>query len=133
MKRILLCVIMVSVLMGCAVTTKSIYPGTGIAFDLSEDGVQILGKVIACQGGYCINDETGRAEWPLSLVTPPPASTYQAALRKKAAKIYNVPEGQIILGEIDVGFYTEIVGTIRGWTATSIVGRKMIKSFIDNN
>ena len=109
---------------GCGVTSKSVYSGTGTTFDLKETAVEILGQVTSCQGGRCRNDETGRMEWPISLQTPPPVTTYQAAIRKKAARIYNVPEGQIVIGEIDVTYRSEIVGTIRGWTATATVGKK---------
>ena len=109
---------------GCGVTSKSVYPGTGATFDLDESGIEVLGKVTACQGGYCRNDETGKMEWPISLQSPPPAATYQSAIRKKAARIYNIPEGQVVMGEIDVTYSSEIVGTIRGWTASAIVGKK---------
>jgi len=112
------------ILAGCSPNTMSVYTGTGVTPDLSGDNVDILGQITACQGGYCKNDETGLMEWPMSLQVPPPASTYQAALRKKAARVYKVPENEIIVGEITVGYYTEIVGTIRGWTATATVGRK---------
>lgn len=117
-------IIAVVLLAGCGVTSTSVYPGTSLTFDLGEEGVQILGEVTACQGGFCNNDETGRTEWPMSLTVPPPASTYQTAIRKKAARTYNVPEGQIVVGEVTVGYYTELVGTIRGWTATAPVGRR---------
>jgi endonuclease YncB( thermonuclease family) len=70
---------------------------------------------------FCENDETGRTEWPLSLAVPPPASHYQAALRKKAARIYNVPEREIVLGEITVDFYNELNGTVRGWQAKQLL------------
>ena len=59
----------------------------------------------------------------MSLTVPPPASTYHAALRKEAAKQYNVPEGEIVLGEVNVGYYSELNGTIRGWKANAPVGR----------
>lgn len=109
---------------GCGVTSKSVYPGTGATFDLNEPGIEVLGMVTACQGGYCRNDETGRMEWPISLQSPPPAATYQSAIRKKAARIYNIPEGQVVIGEVDVTYHSEIVGTIRGWTASAMVGKK---------
>ncbi|MDI3462137.1 MAG: hypothetical protein OJF50_000958 [Nitrospira sp.] len=109
---------------GCGVSSKSVYPGTGTTFNLTEPGVQVLGKVTSCQGGYCRNDETGKMEWPISLQAPPPAATYQAAIRRKAARLYNVPESQIVIGEIDVSYTSEIVGTIRGWSATAMVGKR---------
>lgn len=106
-------------LSGCGVSNSSIYPGTALTHDLREDGMTILGEVTACQGGFC------HGQWPMSLAVPPPASTYQAALRKEASKQYNVPEGEVRLGEVTVGFYSEINGTIRGWTATALAGRKV--------
>lgn len=122
--RFILLACMSMLVSGCSVSSTSVYPGTGLTFDLREDGVQALGQVTACQGGFCKNDETGRTEWPMSLTVPPPAETYQAAIRKKAGRIHNVPEEQIVVGEMKVGDYTELVGTIRGWTATASVGRK---------
>src|SRR5262245_56386320 len=107
---------------GC--TATSVYQGTGATFDLHEKGVHILGEVTACEGAHCKNDETGSYDWPLSFHVPPPTSHYQAALRKKAAKQYQVSEGDIVLGEISVEFYTEMVGTVRGWSAKTIAGRK---------
>ena len=115
----------ISVLLsGCSVSATAVYPGTSLTFDLREDGVQILGEVTACQGAFCKNDETGQTEWPMSLTGPPPAATYQAAIRKNAVRIYNVPEGQIVVGEVKVGYYNELNGTVRGWTATAPVGRR---------
>jgi hypothetical protein len=113
-----------ALLSGCGISATSVYPGTGLTFDLREDGVQTLGEVTACQGAFCKNDATGRTEWPMSLTVPPPAATYHAAIRKNAVRIYNVPEDQIVIGEVKVGYYTEVVGTIRGWTATAPVGRR---------
>jgi len=122
--RFILLASITALLSGCSVSATSVYPGTGLTFDLREDGVQILGEVTACQGAFCKNDESGRTEWPMSLTVPPPAATYQAAIRKNAVRIYNVPEDQIVVGEVKVGYYTELVGTIRGWTATAPVGRR---------
>lgn len=118
--------VITTLLVGCGISASSIYSGTGLTYDLNESGVKILGEVNTCQGGFCKNDETGRTEWPLSLAAPPPASHYQAFLRKKAARIYNVPEREIVLGEITVGFYNELNGTVRGWEAKAIAGRKML-------
>jgi hypothetical protein len=73
-----------------------------------------------------MNDETGRMEGPMSLTVPPPAATYHAALRAKAARTFHVPEAEIVVGEVKVGYYAEIVGTIRGWTATAPVGRRVV-------
>jgi hypothetical protein len=122
--RWLLLASMTTLLIGCGISATSIYSGTGSTFDLHEAGIEILGEVDACEGGFCKNTEKGRTEWPLSLRVPPPASHYQAALRKKAAKIYNVPEREIVLSEITVGFYNELNGTVRGWEAKAVAGRK---------
>lgn len=75
--------------------------------------VRVLGTVTA---------DSGR--WPLALNVPPPEYTYQAALRAKASTQYNVPENQIVLGEVTVKFLTEVVGTIRSWEATAMAGQK---------
>jgi|CXWL01.1.fsa_nt_gi hypothetical protein len=122
---VVMLIIGLACLSGCGVTSKSVYPGTGTTFDLTESGVEVLGQVSCCQGAYCKNDETGRTEWPISLQVPPPAATYQAAIRKKAARTYDVAENQIVIGEIDVSYTSELVGTIRGWTASAIAGRKI--------
>jgi hypothetical protein len=113
-----------SLIMGCGISATSIYPGTASTFDLNEPGVKLLGEVQTCEGGFCKNVETGRTEWPLSLSAPPPASHYQAALRKRAAKIYNVFEREVVLSEITVGFYNELNGTVRGWEAKAMAGKK---------
>jgi hypothetical protein len=116
--------VLTSLIMGCGISATSIYPGTASTFDLKEPGVTVLGEVSTCQGGFCKNDETGRTEWPLSLSAPPPASHYQAALRRRAAKIYNVYERDVVLSEITVGFYNELNGTVRGWEAKAMAGKK---------
>jgi len=108
---------------GCGVTKSSMYPGTAQTPDLKEQGVQRLGEVTACQGSFCKKDEGGY-EWPISLPQPPPAYTYQRAIQKKAAKQYGIPEQEIVVGEIAVGYHAELIGTIRGWEATAMVGRK---------
>lgn len=105
-------------LTGCGVTKSSLYPGTGQTPSLQEAGVTILGEVTACQGGFC------EGQWPLSLPQPPPAYTYQRAIQKKAATQFGVPEAEIVVGEIAVGYHAELIGTIRGWEATALVGRK---------
>jgi hypothetical protein len=123
MGLLLLLASMTAMLTGCGISATSIYPGTGSTFDLHETGVTILGEVNTCEGSFCKNDQ-GRTEWPLSLSVPPPASHYQAALRRKAARMYNVPETEIVLSEITVGFYNELNGTVRGWEAKAVAGRK---------
>ena len=110
-------------LSGC-ISSPTLYPGTG---NLQDPGIQVLGEVTACQGSMC-KKEGGGYEWPMSLPAPPPAYTYQTALLKKAAKVYQVPENQLVLGEMKVGYYAEMIGTIRGWEATATVGRKTTPS-----
>ena len=66
-------------------------------------------------------------EWPMSLPQLPPAYTYQRAIQKKASKQFGVPEDEIVVGEIAVGYYTEMIGTIRGWEATAMVGRRRLQ------
>lgn len=110
-------------LTGCSVTKSSLFPGTGQTPGLQEAGVVILGEVTACQGGFC-KKEGGGYEWPLSLPQPPPAYTYQRAIQKKAATQFSIPESEIVLGEMAVGYHAEMIGTIRGWEATALVGRK---------
>lgn len=105
-------------LTGCGVTKSSLYPGTAQTPTLQEAGVTILGEVTACQGAFC------EGQWPLSLPQPPPAYTYQRAIQKKAATQFSAPESEIVLGEIAVGYHAEMIGTIRGWEATAMVGRK---------
>ncbi len=105
-------------LTGCGVTKSSLYPGTGSTPSLQEAGVTILGEVTACQGAFC------EGQWPLSLPQPPPAYTYQRAIQKKAATQFAVPESEIVVGEIAVGYHAELIGTIRGWEASALVGRK---------
>lgn len=116
--RSLLLAIALLLLTGCSVTKSSLYPGTAKTPSLQEAGVTILGEVTACQGAFC------EGQWPLSLPQPPPAYTYQRAIQKKAATQFNVPESEIVLGEIAVGYHAEMIGTIRGWEATAMVGRK---------
>ena len=113
-------------LLGCSVTKNSLYPGTGQTPDLHESGVAPLGEITACQGAFCKKDDGGM-EWPMSLPQPPPAYTYQRAIQKKASKQFGVPEDEIVVGEIAVGYYTEMIGTIRGWEATAMVGRRRLQ------
>lgn len=113
------------VLSSCGINKSSLYPGTSQTPDLRESGVQVLGEVTACQGAWC-KKEGGGYEWPIGLSHPPTALTYQKAIREKAAKQYGIPEEEIVLGEISVGYRTELIGTIRGWEATAPVGRKAV-------
>lgn len=68
-------------LTGCSATKSSLYPGTAQTPTLQEAGVTILGEVTACQGAWCSKPDGGY-EWPLSLPQPPPAYTYQRAIRR---------------------------------------------------
>ena len=108
-------------LSGC-ISTPALYPGTGATPDLREQGVAILGEVTACQGAFC-KDDNGDYESSLSLPAPPPAYTYQSILRKKAARTYAVPESDVVLGEMSVGYYAELIGTLRGWETKAMAGK----------
>lgn len=110
------------VLSGC-ISTPTLYPGTGLTADLKEDGVVLLGEVTACKGAWCKTDGGGY-ESVLSLPAPPDAYAYQSALKKQAVKTYHVPEQEVVLGEVSVGYYAELIGTIRGWQATALAGRR---------
>ena len=106
---------------GCGISATYNYSGTGLTHDLNEREVQILGEISTCQGAGC------NGESSLSLTFAPPASNYQAALRKKAAKLYSVAESQVVLGEITVRFScNELLGTVRGWQAHAIAGKKTL-------
>jgi hypothetical protein len=112
-------------LSGCAGVNKSyVYPGTG---NPQEPGVTLLGEVTTCKGAWC-KKEGGGYEWPIGLSHPPTPLYFQKAIREKAAKVYGVPEEELIVGEISVGYTTELIGTIRGWEATAPVGRKVLTS-----
>ena len=87
----------------------------------------MLGEVTACQGALCKKDDGGH-ECRLSLPAPPPAYTYQSALAKKAAKQYGIPESDVVIGEMKVGYYAEMIGTIRGWKADAPVGKSLKRS-----
>jgi len=110
-------------LSGC-ISSPTLYPGTG---NLDAPGIQVLGEVTACQGSMCKKDEGGY-EWPMSLSALPPAYTYQSALAKKAAKQYGIPESDVVFGETKVGYYAEMIGTIRGWKADAPLGKSLKRS-----
>ena len=110
-------------LWGCG-ANSTVYPGTGMTANLDDSSVEVLGQTTSCQGIYCKDDETRKLEWPVDLRTPPPADVYQALIRQKAARIYKVPESQIVVGDIHVTYTTELVGIIHGWTASAIVGKR---------
>ena len=95
------------VLCGCQSVVKYAPPNQWSA------DVRTLGPVMA---------DSGR--WPLALNVPPPEYTYAAALRVKAAIEYKVSESEVVLGEITVKYWAEMVGTIRSWEATAIAGQK---------
>ena len=46
-------------------------------------------------------------------------------LSEKAAQQYSVPEADVVIGDMKVGYHAEMIGTIRGWQATAMVGRKI--------
>ena len=104
---------------GCAGQRQKVaYPNLGV-WDAS---VKPLGPVSACQGGFCCPD--GKCQWPLSLVVPPAVDTYHRALVDEAVKRYGVPGNEVVLDRVTVELITEIVGTVRGWSAEAIAGRK---------
>lgn len=120
------CVAVAMLVGGCGLSKSTIYPGTASTPDLHEEGVLVLGEVEACRGAFCPSrDGEGGQEWPLALSSAPPASTYHAALRKRVAAQYQVPEHDVRLGEVTVGYYTELDGTIVGWRAKAQVGRRV--------
>jgi hypothetical protein len=122
----LLCGVMAMLPGGCGISKSTIYPGTALTPDLQEEGILILGEVEACRGAFCPSrDGEGGQEWPLTLSSAPPASTYHAALRKRVAAQYHVPEHDVRLGEMTVGYYTELDGTIVGWRAKAWAGRQV--------
>ena len=111
---------------GCGLSKSTVYPGTALTPDLHEEGILVLGEVQTCRGAFCAaRDGEGGQEWPLTLSTAPPASTYHAALRKRGAVQYHVREEDVRLGEVTVAYYTELDGTIVGWTAKAQAGRQV--------
>ena len=111
---------------GCGLSKSTVYPGTALTPDLHEEGMLVLGEVEACRGAFCpARDGEGGQEWPLTLSSPPPASAYHALLRKRVAAQYQVPEQDVRLGEVTVGYYTELDGTIVGWRAKAQAGRQV--------
>lgn len=121
----LMCVMAAMLSGGCGLSKSTIYPGTASTSDLREDGILVLGEVQTCRGAFCpTRDGEGGQEWPLTLSSAPPASTYHAALRKRGSAQYHVPEEDLRLGEVTVRYYTELDGTILGWTAQAQVGKQ---------
>jgi hypothetical protein len=112
----LLLALALAFLSGC-LSTPTLYQGNGI------DGLAPLGEVTVCAGSFCKKADGGY-ESMLSLPGPPPAYSYEAALRKKAAAVFGVPEPQIAIGDMQVAYYAEFIGTIRGWVATAITARR---------
>lgn len=111
---------------GCGLSKSTIYPGTALTPDLHEEGVLVLGEVEACRGAFCESrDGEGGQEWPLTLSSPPPPSTYHAALRKRVVAQYHVPDDEVRLGQVTVGYYTELDGTIVGWRAKARAGKQV--------
>lgn len=111
---------------GCGLSKSTVYPGTALTPDLHEEGMLVLGEVEACRGAFCAaRDGEGGQEWPLALSSAPPASTYHAALRKRVAAQFHVLERDVRLGEVTVGYYRELDGTIIGWKAKARAGRQV--------
>lgn len=111
---------------GCGLSKSMTYPGTGSTPDLQEEGVVVLGEIEVCRGAYCESrDGEGGQEWPLALSSAPPASAYHAVLRKRVAAQYQVSEQDVRIGEVTVGYYKELDGTIIGWKAKAKAGRQV--------
>jgi hypothetical protein len=111
---------------GCGLSKSTVYPGTALTADLHEESMLILGEVEACRGAFCpASNGEGGQEWPLTLLSAPPASTYHTALRKRVAAQFHVPERDVRLGEVTVGYYRELDGTIIGWKAKARAGRQV--------
>lgn len=111
---------------GCGLSNSTVYSGTALTPDLHEEGMLVLGEVEVCRGAFCPSrDGEGGQEWPLTLSSAPPASTYHAALRRRVAAQYQVPEQDVRLGEVTVGYYKELDGTITGWRAKARAGRQV--------
>ena len=111
LKHILLSILSI-LLIGC--TSQLAFQGYGVW----NADVKELGVVSSCNGKSC-----DKAQWPLSLKTPPEATTYHAALRREAAEKYGVSEHEIVLGEVSVEILAELDGTIRSRKATAIAGK----------
>lgn len=121
----LVCGVAAMLLEGCGLSKSTVYSGTASTPDLHEEGIVVLGQVEACRGAFCpARDGEGGQEWPLTLSSAPPASAYHALLRKKVAAQYNVPAEEVQLGEVTVGYYRELDGTIVGWKAKAQAGRQ---------
>lgn len=84
--------------------------------------VQKLGPVSSCQGGHCCPND--QCQWPLALPVPPPTESYHRALVDDAVARYAVPAHEVVLDQVLVTLHTEMVGTVRGWAAEAIAGRK---------
>lgn len=120
------CSVVALLLGGCGVSKSNVYPGTASTPDLHEDGIVVLGLIEACRGAFCPDrDGEGGQEWPLTLSSPPPAAAYHALLRKRASARYHVPDHDVRLGEVTVGYYIELDGTIIGWKASAQAGRQV--------
>lgn len=122
-------VILAALTLGCGLSSPTVYPGTASTPDLHEPGMIVLGPVEACRGAFCPTKEgEGGQEWPLTLSSAPPASTYHTVLRKRAAAQYGISESEIRLGEVTVRYYRELDGTVTGWKATTQAGRQASSS-----
>lgn len=83
--------------------------------------VESLGPVSACQGGYCCPE--GKCQWPLALTVPPPVEVYHRALVDDAVRRFDVGANEVVLDKVSVKLHTEVVGTVRGWSAEGIAGK----------
>ncbi|HJW74725.1 MAG TPA: SHOCT domain-containing protein [Thermoleophilia bacterium] len=106
----------IGVLAGCVQRVP--YPDLG----MWDGDVKVLGPATACQGGHCCPNN--RCQWPLALTVPPPTETYHRALVDDAVNRYDVPAAEVVLDNVMVTLHTEVVGTVRGWAAEAVAGRR---------
>ena len=90
----------------------------------TDDEPELLGEVTACDGKFCIDQKTGEEMRPLVLRAPPDGGVVRAALRREAATVYDMPEEDVVLGEITFEVFSSTRGTIRGWRATAPVAQR---------
>jgi len=118
--RVGLVVLVFSVLLTACAALERYTP----AAPWTDDEPETLGEVTACDGKFCIDPETGKEMRPLALRDPPNERKVRAALRQKAAQVYDIPEEDVVLGEITFKVFSSMIGNIRGWRATAPVARR---------
>jgi hypothetical protein len=104
---------------GCACLERYTPPGPW-----TDGEPEALGEVTACAGKFCIDPDTGEEMRALALRTPPDERVVRTALRREAAVVYDMPEEDVVLGEVTFEVFSSMVGNIRGWRATAPVARR---------